>query len=50
MRLLAAWACPVDAVGVDFEQDGGTVPGAAGDPGRRHPDFSHSDTAAWRRS
>jgi hypothetical protein len=28
---------PVDAVGVDLEQDGDAVPGAAGDLGRGHP-------------
>jgi hypothetical protein len=27
----------VDAVGVDLEQDGDAVPGAAGDLGRGHP-------------
>ncbi len=28
---------PVDAVGVDLEQDGDAVPGTAGDLGRGHP-------------
>jgi hypothetical protein len=38
----------VDAVGVDLEQDGDGVPGAGGDLGRGHPEFSHSDIAACR--
>ena len=41
---------PVDAVGVDLEQDRDAVPGAADDLGRGTPEFSHSDTAACRRS
>jgi hypothetical protein len=40
----------VDAVGVDLEQDGDAVPGAAGDLGRGYPEFSQSQTAACRRS
>jgi len=40
----------VDAVGVDLEQDRDAVPGAADDLGRGTPEFSHSDTAACRRS
>jgi hypothetical protein len=54
----AVLACPltfnigltVGAVGVDLEQAGDAVLGAAGDLGRGHPEFSHSDTAACRRS
>jgi len=36
--------------GVDLEQDRDAVPGAAGDLGGGHPEFSHRDTAACRRS
>ena len=39
----------VDAVGVDLEQDGDAVPGAAGDLVAGTPEFSQSETAAWRR-
>src|SRR3984957_14537537 len=35
--LLGGVGLPVDAVGVDLEQDGDTVPGAAGDLGSGHP-------------
>jgi hypothetical protein len=40
----------VDAVRVNLQQDRDAVPGAAGDLGGRNPEFSHSDTAACRRS
>ncbi len=40
----------VDAVGVDLEQDGDAVPGAAGYLCCGNPELSHRDTAAWRRS
>ena len=42
--LVSGIGLAVDAVGVDLEQDRDAVPGAAGDPGRPHPEFSHSDT------
>jgi hypothetical protein len=35
--LVGGVSLPVDAVGVDLEQDGDAVPGAAGDLGRGHP-------------
>jgi hypothetical protein len=37
-------------VRVDLEQDRDAVPGTAGDLGAGTPEFSHSDTAACRRS
>jgi hypothetical protein len=40
----------VDPVRVDLQQDRDAVPGPAGHLGRRHPEFSHSDTVACRRS
>src|SRR5271156_2867897 len=36
----------VDAVCVDLQQDRDAMPGTAGDPSRRNPGFSHSETAA----
>jgi hypothetical protein len=41
---------PVDAVGVDLQQDCDAVPGPAATSVAGTPEFSHSDTAAWRRS
>ena len=35
--LVGGVGLPVDAVGVDLEQDGDAVPGAVGDPGGGHP-------------
>ena len=35
--LVGGVGLPVDAVGVDLEQDGDAVPGAAGDLGGGHP-------------
>jgi hypothetical protein len=35
--LAGSVSLPVDAVGVDLQQDSGAVPGAAGDLGRGHP-------------
>ncbi len=37
MRLVRGVGLPVDAVGVDLEQDGDAVTGAAGDLGGGHP-------------
>jgi hypothetical protein len=48
--LVGGISLPIDAVGVDLQQDRGAVPGPPGDLGRWHPEFSHSDTAACRRS
>jgi hypothetical protein len=43
--LVGGISLPVDAVGVDLEQDRDAVPGAAGDLGHGHPEFSQIDTA-----
>jgi hypothetical protein len=48
--LVGGISLPVDAVGVDLEQYGDAVPGPAGDLGGGHPELSHSETAACRRS
>jgi two-component system chemotaxis response regulator CheB len=48
--LVSGVGLPIVAVGVDLEQDGDAVPGAAGDLGSGYPEFSQSETAAWRRS
>jgi hypothetical protein len=46
----AASACPSMRWALDLQQDANAVPGPTSDLGRRHPEFSHSDTAAFRRS
>jgi hypothetical protein len=40
---------PVDAAGVDLEQDGDAVAGSAATSVAGSPPFSHSDAAACRR-
>jgi hypothetical protein len=49
--LVGCISLPVNALGVDLEQDREAVPGAAGDFGGRAPrGFTHGETAAGRRS
>jgi len=49
--LVGCVGLPVDAVGVDLQQDRDAVPSPAGDLGRGGtPELSHSETAACRRS
>ena len=49
MRLLAASDWPSMQC-VDLQQDGDAVSGPAGGLVASTPEFSHSETAAWRRS
>jgi hypothetical protein len=48
--LVGGGGLAVDAVGVDREQNGDAVPGAAGDLGGGYPEFTQSDTSACRGS
>jgi hypothetical protein len=47
--LVGSVGLAVDAVGVDLQQDGDAVPGAAGDLGRGHPGVQPQAVGAWCR-
>jgi hypothetical protein len=50
MRWVGGAGLPVDAGGVDAEEDGDAVASAAGDLGGGTPELSQRGTAAWGRS